>query len=154
MANTYSKIYIHLIFAVQGRTNIINKNLKDELHKYICGIINNKDRKVYAINGMPDHIHVLVSIKPNCLISDLLREIKAGSSGWINTNKKIPGKFSWQEGFGAFSVSQSQVDKVIAYIDNQEIHHQKSTFKQEYVGLLKKYNVEYNDKYVFDWIEE
>ncbi len=154
MANTYSQIYIHGVFAVQGRGNLIHKNLKDELHKYICGIINNKDRKVYAINGMPDHVHVLISIRPNVLISDLMRDIKAGSSGWINTHKKILGKFSWQEGFGAFSVSQSQLDTVIAYINNQEIYHQKSTFKQEYIGLLKAYNIEYNDKYVFDWIED
>ena len=154
MANTFSQIYIHSVFAVKGRENIIHKNMKDELYKYICGIVTLNHQKVYAINGMPDHIHVLISIKPNCLLSDLMRDIKASSSKWINLKKLIVGKFSWQEGFGSFSVSQSQLDKVIAYINNQEIHHRKSSFKKEYMGLLKSYTIEYDEKYIFDWIEE
>ncbi len=153
MANTFSQLYIHTIFAVKGRDNIINSKFKDELYKYICGIVNNNQQKVYAINGMPNHIHILLSIKPNCLLSDLMRDIKASSSKWINTNKYVMGKFQWQEGFGSFSVSQSQVDKVISYIDNQETHHKKLSFKQEYIGLLKSYKIEFDEKYVFDWVE-
>jgi REP element-mobilizing transposase RayT len=153
MANTFSQIYIHLVFAVKGRENVINTKWKDELYKYICGIVNNNQQKVYAINGMPDHIHILVSIKPSCLLSDLMRDIKASSSKWINTKSFVMGKFQWQEGFGSFSVSQSQLDKVIAYIDNQETHHKKQSFKQEYFDFLKSYKIEYDEKYVFDWIE-
>lgn len=153
MANTYSQIYIHAVFAVKGRENLINNKFKDELYKYICGILTNNKEKVYAINGMPDHLHVLLSIKPNCLLSDLMRDIKAGSSKWINEKKFVAGKFQWQEGFGSFSVSQSQLDKVISYIDNQENHHKKKSFKEEYVEFLKSYKIEYDDKYVFDWIE-
>lgn len=153
MPNTYSQIYIHVVFAVKGRENLINTKLKDELYKYICGIVKGNHEKVYAINGMPDHIHVLLSIKPNTLLSDLIRDIKASSSKWINSNNYIKGKFQWQEGFGAFSCSQSQIDKVIDYIDKQEIHHKKTSFKEEYLKLLKSYKIEYNEKYVFEWIE-
>lgn len=153
MANTFSQIYVHIVFAVKGRDNVINSKFKTELYKYICGIVNNNQQKVYAINGMSNHIHILLSIKPNCLLSDLMRDIKASSSKWINTNKYVMGKFQWQEGFGSFSVSQSQLDKVISYIDNQETHHQKLSFKQEYIGLLKSYKIEFDEKYVFDWVE-
>ncbi len=153
MANTFSQIYIHLVFSVKGRENVINTKWKDELYKYICGIVNNNQQKVYAINGMPDHVHILVSIKPSCLLSDLVRDIKASSSKWINTKGFVMGKFQWQEGFGAFSVSQSQLDKVIAYIDNQELHHKKQSFKEEYLDFLKSYKIEFDEKYVFDWIE-
>ena len=153
MANTFSQLYVHSVFAVKGRENIINAKFKDELYKYICGIVNKNNQKVYSINGMPDHIHILLSIKPNCLLSDLMRDIKASSSKWINEKRFVQGKFQLQEGFGAFSVSQSQVDKVIAYIDNQETHHKKLAFKEEYIGLLKSYKIEFDEKYVFDWGE-
>ena len=153
MANTYSQIYIHAVFAIKGRENLINKKFKDELYKYICGIVTNNKQKVYAINGMPDHLHILISIKPNCLLSDLIRDMKASSSKWINEKKYVVGKFQWQEGFGSFSVSQSNLDKVIAYIDNQEVHHQKKSFKEEYLEFLKSYKIEYDDKYVYEWIE-
>lgn len=154
MANTYSQIYIHLVFAVKGRDNCIASSWKDELYKYICGIVNNNNQKVYAINGVTDHIHILVSIKPNCSLSELMRDIKASSSKWINEKKFVFGKFQWQEGFGAFSVSQSQVDRVVTYINDQETHHQNVTFKNEYFDFLKSYRIEYDEKYVFDWIEE
>ena len=153
MANTFTQLYVHLIFAVKGRENIISSKFKDELYKYICGIVNVNHQKVYSINAMPDHVHILLSTKPNCLLSDLMRDIKASSSKWINDNKFVIGKFQWQEGFGAFSVSQSQVDKVIAYINNQEKHHQKLSFKEEYTGLLKSYKIEFDEKYIFDWVE-
>jgi REP element-mobilizing transposase RayT len=140
------------VFSVKGRQNLIQKTWKEELYKYICGIVNRNEQKVYAIGGMADHIHILVSIKPNVSISDLVRDIKANSSKWINDKGYIVGKFLWQEGFGAFSYAQSQLDTVIAYIDNQEIHHQKKTFKDEYIDLLQKFNIEYDEKYLFDWI--
>lgn len=153
MANTFSQIYIHVVFTVRGRENLIHK-WKDELYKYICGIVNHHHQKVYAINGMPDHIHLLLSIKPDCMLSNLMRNIKASSSKWINTKKFLKGKFQWQEGFGAFSCSQSQLDFVIAYINNQEKHHSKKSFKQEYIELLKKYKIEFDEKYVFEFIED
>jgi REP element-mobilizing transposase RayT len=153
MANTYTQIYIQIVFAVKRRQNLIQKNWKDELHKYICGIVNGKGQKVYAIGGVEDHIHILVSIKPNISISDLVRDIKANSSKWINENEFVRGKFQWQEGFGAFSYAQSQLDNVIAYINNQEQHHQKKKFKDEYLTLLQKFDIEYDEKYLFDWGE-
>jgi putative transposase len=152
MANTYTQIYLQIVFSVKGRQNLIHKNWKDELHKYICGVVNGKDQKVYAIGGVADHIHILVSIKPTILISDLVRDIKANSSKWINENHYIIGKFQWQDGFGAFSYSQSHLDNVIAYINNQELHHQNKTFKDEYIELLHKFNIEFDEKYLFDWI--
>jgi REP element-mobilizing transposase RayT len=153
MPNTYTQIYIHIVFAVKGRQNLIQKNWEDELHKYICGIANSKEQKVYAIGGVGDHIHLLVSIKPDIAISDLVRDIKANSSRWINEKHFVMNKFQWQEGYGAFSYSKSQLDNVIAYINNQEQHHKTKSFKEEYIELLQKYNVEYDEKYLFDWIE-
>jgi putative transposase len=153
MANTYTQIYLQIVFSVKGRQNLIEKKWRDELYKYICGIANAKEQKVYAIGGIADHIHILVSIKPNIAISDLVRDIKANSSKWINEKGLVIGKFQWQEGFGAFSYGQSQLDDVIAYINNQEQHHQKKTFKDEYLDLLQKFDIEYDDKYLFEWIE-
>lgn len=153
MANTYTQMYIQIVFAVKRRQNLIQKKWKDELHKYICGIVNGKGQKVYAIGGVEDHIHILVSIKPNIAISDLVRDIKANSSKWINENEFVRGKFQWQEGFGAFSYAQSQLDNVIAYVNNQEQTHQKKTFKDEYLILLQKFDIEYDEKYLFDWVE-
>ena len=152
MPNTYSQIYIHVVFAVKGRENLITTKWKDELYKYICGIVRGNNQKVYAINGMPDHIHILLSIKPDIALSDLMRDIKANSSKWVNTRKFVRGKFQWQEGFGAFSCSQSHLDIVIGYINNQEKHHSKKSFKEEYVGLLDKFKIEFDEKYVFEWI--
>lgn len=153
MANSYSKIYIHVVFAVKGRESSISNKWKEELYKYICGIVSNKNEKVYAINGMPNHIHILLSIKPNCLLSDLIRDIKSNSSKWINERKFVVGKFQWQEGAGSFSVSHQQLDMIIGYIGNQEAHHQKKSFKEEYLELLKTNDIEYDDKYVFGWEE-
>jgi REP element-mobilizing transposase RayT len=153
MANTYTQIYLHIVFCVKGRQNLIHDKWKEELHKYICGVVNGKNQRVYAIGGISDHVHILVSIKPNILISDLVRDIKASSSKWINEKRFVFGKFQWQEGFGAFSCSQSQLDVVITYINNQEKHHQKKTFKSEYLELLQKFNVEYDDQYLLEWIE-
>ena len=153
MANTYSQIYIHVVFAVEGRRNLIPKQHRETLHKYITGIVQNRKQKMLSIFCMPDHSHILVGMKPSISISNLTRDIKAGSSKFINDNKWIAGKFNWQVGFGAFSYSRSQIDNMIKYILNQEIHHKRKTFKEEYIELLKKFEIEYKDKYLFKWIE-
>lgn len=153
MAGTYSQLYIQVVFAVRGRENLIDKSWKDDLHKYIAGIINGKHQKSIIVNGMPDHIHAFIGLKPSMASSDLVRDIKNNSSNFINNNKFIKGKFSWQEGFGIFSYSHSQIQNVYNYILNQEEHHKKKTFKGEYLDYLKKFEIEYNEKYLFDWIE-
>ena len=150
MANTYTQLYFHIVFAVKGRSNYISEQWKDELYKYISGIIANKDQKLMIVNGVPNHIHLLIGTKPNCNLSDLIRDIKANSSKWINEKKFTNFHFEWQTGFGAFTVSQSGVPKVIEYIKNQEEHHRKKTFKEEYVEFLKAYQIDFKDEYLFD----
>lgn len=152
MPNTYTQLYIQIVFAVKGRQSLISKNNREELHKFITGIIKNREQKLLSIFCMPDHIHLLVSIKPSVSISDLVRDIKAGSSKFINEQNWIKGKFSWQEGFGAFSYSRSQIDNVTNYILNQEKHHKKKSFQEEYIDFLEKFEVEYDSKYLFEWI--
>ena len=141
MANTYTQIYIHIVFAVQERNNLIPKSIREELHKYITDIVQNQNHKMLAIFCMPDHTHVLVGMKPDISISDLTRDVKAISSKFINDNRFVKGKFSWQLGFGAFSYSKSQIDSVIKYILNQEQHHKRKSFKEEYFEFLKKFGV-------------
>jgi putative transposase len=153
MANTYSQIYIQIVFAVKGRENLINKENREELHRFITGIVSNREQKLLAIFAMPDHVHILVGMKPNIALSDLVRDIKAGSSKFINDSKWINGKFNWQEGYGGFSYSKSHLDNVIKYILNQEEHHKKQTFKEEYHSFLEKFEIEYNEKYLFEWID-
>ncbi len=153
MANTYTQLYIQIVFTVKGRQNLLPKQHREELHKYITGIISNRNQKLLSIFAMPDHIHLLVGIKPDITISDLVRDIKAGSSKFITNNNWVRGKFHWQEGFGAFSYSRSQIDKVIDYILNQEKHHKIKSFKEEYMEILDKFEIAYNDKYLFDWID-
>src|SRR5690606_23599540 len=136
MANTYSQIYIQIVFAVKGRQNLIAKEKREELHKFITGIVSNRGQKLFAIFAMPEHVHILVSISTSISISDLVRDSKAGSSKVINGSQSIKSKFNWQERFGAFSYSKNSVDKVIKYILNQEEHHRKTTFKEEYLGFL------------------
>lgn len=150
MANTYTQLYFHIVFAVKGRQNHILNTWKDELYKYITGIISNKHQKLMIINGMPNHIHLLIGTKPNCNLSDLVRDIKANSSKWINEKRLINGKFEWQTGFGAFTVSQSGIKNVIAYIKNQEEHHKKKTFKEEYIEFLNAYEIDFKNEYLFD----
>jgi putative transposase len=153
MSGTFSQIYIQIVFAVKGRENLISNNWKDELHKYIAGIIKGKNQKPIIVNGMPDHIHAFIGLKPSMAISDIVRDIKNNSSNFINEHKFVRGKFSWQEGYGAFSYSHSQVNSVYNYILNQEKHHKKKTFRAEYLEFLKKFEIDYNEKYLFDWIE-
>lgn len=150
MANTYTQIYIHIVFAVKGRQNLVSKDWKDELYKYITGIITNEGQKLIAINGISDHIHILIGLKPDKSLSDLVRDIKANSSRFINERSWINGKFEWQTGFGAFSYNHSQLTNVISYIQNQEKHHKKKTFKEEYVEFLKSFDVDYKNEYIFD----
>jgi REP element-mobilizing transposase RayT len=149
MANTYTQIHIHFVFAVKFRNGIIQSQWKDNLYKYITGIVQNNNHKLLAINGMPDHIHILIGIRPSQSISDLMKDVKQGSSLWINENKLTNGRFEWQEGYGAFSYSKSQVNTVIEYIKNQEIHHRKRTFREEYLEFLEKFEIEYDEKFVF-----
>ena len=153
MANTYSQIYIHVVFTVKGRANLIRKDFKDELHKYIAGIIRNEEQKLLAIGGVSDHIHIFIGLKPDQKISDLVSIIKANSSKFINEKKYVKGKFNWQEGYGAFSYAQSQKDTVIKYIMNQEKHHIKKSFKEEYTELLKRFEIESSEKYLFEWLD-
>jgi putative transposase len=150
MANTYSQIYIQIVFAVSGRENLIIAEWRDELYKYITGIVKNHGQKLIAIGGVENHIHILLGIKPNISLSDLVRKIKANSSRFINERNFVRGKFNWQEGFGAFSYSHSQLGDVIRYIENQEEHHKKTTFKDEYLSFLKKYQIDFDEKYLFN----
>jgi REP element-mobilizing transposase RayT len=154
MAGTYSQVYIQIVFAVKGRENLIGRDWKDDLHKYMAGIIKAKEQKPIIVNGMPDHVHVFVGLRPSMAISDLVRDIKNNSSNFINEGKLVKGKFSWQEGYGAFSYAHSQIENVYNYILNQEEHHKKKSFKEEYLDFLKKFDVDYNEKYLFDWIEQ
>lgn len=153
MANTYTQIYIQIVFAVKGRQNLISKENREELHKFITGIVSNRKQKLFAIFAMPDHVHVLVSMSPNLSISELVRDIKAGSSKFINDKGWMNGKFNWQEGYGAFSYAKSNIDLVVKYILNQEEHHRNKSFKEEYLEFLSKFEIEYDPQYLFEWIE-
>jgi REP element-mobilizing transposase RayT len=148
MVNTYTQIHIHAVFAVQNRLSFIQKRWKDELYQYITGIITHNGHKLLQIGGMPDHIHVLLGMRPVQSLSDLMKDIKGSSSFWINQKRFVMGKFSWQEGYGAFSYGKSQINNVVKYIQNQEVHHQKQTFVDEYLELLKLFEIEYDEKYV------
>jgi putative transposase len=149
MANTYTQIHIQTVFTVQNRECIISDRWKDELYKYISGIIHNNNHKLLSINGMPDHIHILLGLRPNQSLSELIQDIKGNSSKWINERKFVKGKFSWQEGFGAFSYSKSEISKIADYIDSQKMHHSKKTFSEEYIEMLNEFGVEYDSRYVF-----
>ena len=150
MANTYTQLYFHIVFAVKGRKNHISKSWEDELYKYITGIITNKNQKLMIINGVANHIHLLIGTKPNCNLSDLVRDVKANSSKWINEKNFVKGKFEWQTGFGAFTVSQSGIVNVINYIKKQEEHHKIKSFKEEYIDFLNAYEIKYRNEYLFD----
>lgn len=154
MANTFTQIYLQFVFAVQNRTSLIRPNWKEELYKYITGIVQTHQHKLLAINGTANHLHVFVGYKPHQKIPDLLQDIKGGSSGWINKKGFVTGKFQWQEGYGAFSYSHSQIDPVVKYIMNQEAHHRKKTFREEYIQLLDHFDIVYDERYILKDIEE
>ena len=149
MANTYTQIHVQFVFAVKYRDSLIIPLLKEELYQYISGIIKHHKHKLLAINGMPDHIHIFIGMRPTQSISDLMQDIKGCSSKWINEKKFLKVKFEWQEGYGAFSYSKSQVDNVINYIKNQEEHHKKESFRNEYLNFLNRFEVEYDEQYIF-----
>lgn len=153
MADTFTQIYIQIVFAVRNRDALIQSAWEDDLFKYITGIVQNKDQKMLTINGTKDHIHFFIGMKPTCCLSDLVREIKKSSVSYIKKNKYIKSAFYWQEGFGAFSYNHSQLDQVIRYINNQKQHHQKKSFKDEYTALLKAFNIEFKNDYLFEWLQ-
>jgi putative transposase len=144
MANTYTQLYFHVVFAVKGRASIISIHWKEELYKYITGIITNNNQKLMIINGMPDHVHLLLGLKPDCTLSNLIRDVKANSSRFLNETKRVSGKFEWQTGFGAFTIGQSQIDKE---------HHKIKTFSEEYIDFLKAYQVDFKTEYLFKAID-
>lgn len=153
MPDTYSQIYIQIVFAVKNRKALINNAWEERIYKYITGIVQNNGQKMLSINGMPDHIHFLIGMKPTCCLSDLVREIKKSSHAFIKENKLSDFTFNWQEGYGAFSYSHSQLNNVIGYINNQKEHHKKKTFKEEYLEFLLNFNIEFKNEHLFEWIE-
>jgi putative transposase len=153
MANTYSQIYIQTVFAVEGRLSLIKPDFKEDLFKYITGIVKNQGQKLISINGMSDHVHILIGLRPAMALADLVQEIKADSTNFINKNKWVRGRFCWQEGYGAFSYGHSQLDTIIRYIQNQEKHHRRRSFKDEYLSLLGMFDIAFDAKYVFQFIE-
>ena len=150
MANSYTQMHLQLIFAVKFRASLINSSWKDELLKYITGIIQTQKHKLIIINGVADHLHVLIGFRPHQSLSELMQDIKGSSSKWINEKKFTPARFAWQEGYGAFSYSHSHLNKVINYIKNQEQHHRKISFLEEYRSFLKAYEIEFDEKYILE----
>lgn len=151
MANTYTQILVQIVFAVKDRQNLISEKHRESIEKYICGIVTNKKSKPLAIFCNPDHCHILIGLHPSVSISEMARDIKANSSKWINENKWVMGKFAWQEGYGAFTYSRSQLNQVVQYIRNQPEHHKKKSFREEYMEFLEKFEIEYDDKYLFEF---
>jgi REP element-mobilizing transposase RayT len=153
MANTYTQIYIQVVFAVEGRQNLIGPEHKEELQKYITGIVSAQDQKLLAIHCMPDHTHVLLGLKPNRALSEVVAKLKTGSCNFINRQQWFRGRFGWQEGFGAFSYAHSQLTTVIRYIQRQEEHHARRSFRDEYLEFLKRFQVAYDPRYTFKPLE-
>ena len=153
MANTYTQLNVHCVFSVLGRENVLSDSFRSDLFKYISGILKNTKQFPLAVNGYKDHVHIFFELQPTTTVSQILNTIKANSSKWINENKFLPGKFNWQSGYGAFTYSRSQRNDVIKYIMEQEKHHAKRTFKEEYMDLLHKFEIDYNDAYLFDFYD-
>ena len=153
MPGTFSQLYVQVVFAVRGRQNLIGKSWSEELYKYIAGIITAKGQKSIIVNGMPDHIHAFIGLRPSTAVSDVVRDIKNNSTNFINERHFVKGKFYWQEGFGAFSYSQSHIKNVYNYILRQEDHHARKTLKEEYIEMLERYEIKYDEKFLFDWID-
>jgi len=153
MANTYIQMYIQYIFSVKGKQNLIKEQFRDELEKVISSIVTKHRCKTLARYCNPDHTHIFVSMHLEIAPSKLMEQVKSGSSKWLNSKNYILGKFEWQKGYGAFSYSKSQIDRVVKYILNQPEHHKKLTFKEEYLAFLEKFDVEYNPKYLFEWYD-
>ncbi|MFK5890897.1 MAG: IS200/IS605 family transposase [Flavobacteriaceae bacterium] len=149
MANTYTQIYVQVVIVVKNRQCLIKNTWKTELYKYITGIIKNNGHKVMQINGVTDHIHILIGLKPSQSLSELMKYVKQDSSKWVNQNNFLKVKFSWQSGYGAFSYATSQVPNVISYIQNQEEHHKKKSFSEEYLDFLNDYKISFDKQYLF-----
>ncbi len=154
MATSYTQLFIHNIFAVDFRKALITENWEEELYKYITGIVQNLNQKMIVINGVPDHLHFVIGIKPTCCISDLMREIKKSSTEFIKQKKFSKNSFNWQEGYGSFTVSKADLDRVISYVMNQKEHHKKIPFKEEYLKILKDNDVAFSENYLFDWMDK
>jgi putative transposase len=154
MAGTFSQLYIQIVFAVNGRVNLLQEPWRQDVFKYMSGIIKGKNQKSIIVNGVKNHVHLFVGLKPSMAISDLVRDVKNNTSNFVNEHKVVRGKFSWQEGFGSFSYSHSQIEQVYQYILKQEEHHRKKTFKEEYLDFLHKFEVEYDEKYLFEWYDD
>ena len=153
MANTYTQIQIQVVFTVRNRMNLIHASWRDELYQYITGIVQNHNHKMLQIGGMPDHLHIFIGMRPSQSLSDLMKKIKGDSSSWINAKGFVEGKFYWQRGYGAFSYATSQVPNVIRYIQNQEAHHGKKTFLEEYISMLSEFEIDYDHRYIFQSLE-
>ncbi len=153
MANTYTQLNVQTVFAVKGRDNILSSNFRKELFKYISGIIKGLGQFPLAVNGHKDHVHIFFEMNPITSLSDIMEKVKANSSKWINENRFVQGKFEWQRGYGGFTYSRSQRNDVIQYIMNQEKHHGSKSFKEEYLEMLKKFEIEYDDRYIFEFYE-
>ncbi len=154
MANTYTQLYVQFVFSVKGRENLIKEKFRDELEKVMCEIITDHKCKTYAIYCSPDHTHIFVGLHPTIAVSKIIEQVKSGSSNWLNEKKDIAGKFSWQDGYGAFTYSKSHIDKVVKYILNQPEHHKKQSFREEYLSFLDKFEIDYDPKYLFEWYDE
>jgi len=153
VANTYTQLYIHVVFAVSGRINFIRPAIEEELYRYITGIVQNKGHKMLAINGMPDHIHWVIGLNPREALSDLIRDTKSNATQFMNGKGWFGGGYAWQSGYGAFSYSRSQLDTVIRYVMNQKSHHLKRSFRQEYVSLLRRFQVDFDERYLFEFYD-
>ncbi len=153
MPNTYTQLYIQIVFPVKGRQNLLSKVIRERVFKYMSGIVEELDHKSIIVNGHSDHVHLFVGLNPKQSISDLVKAVKSSSSKFINENEMIESKFEWQQGFGAFSYSKSQIENVYKYILNQEEHHKKRSFKEEYLEFLEKFEIEYDERFLWEWIE-
>jgi REP element-mobilizing transposase RayT len=153
MANTYTQIHLHVVFAVKYRRGVIQSDWQEQLYRYITGIVQGCGHKVLAINGMQDHVHLFFGMRPTQALSELMKQVKGGSAKWINENHLVLGRFAWQEGYGAFSYSRSQKEAVIMYINQQKEHHKTRTFREEYQEMLRKFEVDYQEQFVFKDLE-
>ncbi|MBO0933340.1 IS200/IS605 family transposase [Fibrella aquatilis] len=154
MPNTYTQLYIQVVFAVKHRHGLIRPEWKEDLYRYMTGIIQKQGHKLIAINGMSDHVHVFIGFNPKQAVSELMQYLKMDSSKWINEKRLTSAQFEWQTGYGAFSYGHSQIDVVVKYIQNQEHHHRERTFLQEYKALLRKFDIPYDERYVFVSIQD
>lgn len=153
MANTYTQLNVQTVFAVKGRDNILSSNFRNQLFEYIAGILRNNKQYPLAINGCKDHVHIFFELNPNTSLSDVLELVKSNSSRWINSNHFLKGRFEWQRGYSGFTYSKSQRNNVIQYIMNQENHHKSQTFREEYLEILRKFDMEYDERYIFEFYD-